>query len=199
MRGFTLGTEDDRGTVILGGAIFSIARSSASSVSAAPISRAVSMNRSNCGFSSGFGLRTGISDCSISCSARVGFYKGFCCRFDRIKRMVVAIVINPSKYCIEVCTKQRVQWRPLRIWFGKISYTRSEPGAGKKAHYPLFIAPRFPRWTLLPRYCPGSARVVSHAGEGKRKAFNVLGSRTHWRCGEGNRYQKEGYADANLH
>ena len=42
-------------------AIFSIVRSNASSVSAAPIWRAVSINRSNCGFSSGDGgLRAGM-------------------------------------------------------------------------------------------------------------------------------------------
>ncbi len=46
----------------LAGAIFLMARSSAASVSLAPILRAVSMNRSNCGFSSDAGgLRAGMS------------------------------------------------------------------------------------------------------------------------------------------
>jgi len=56
-----------------GGAIFLIARSSASSVFPASTCLAVSMNRSNCGFSSdGFGLRAGSAPLHLPTSRSIG-------------------------------------------------------------------------------------------------------------------------------
>lgn len=90
-----------------GAAIFPTMRSSASSVSPAPIFRAVSMNRSNCGFSSGGGgLRAGMASSPVSFRVSMDERYGSISNAD--KRIGLAIVVHPGPNSIGVRFSQRI-------------------------------------------------------------------------------------------